>query len=66
VPVSPAADPNLPFTFSIAMGVRKNDKPLRDEINAVLARRLEEIEAILSEFGVPRVPDPSKQIAEAR
>src|SRR3982751_1605283 len=27
VPVSPAADPSLPFTFSIAMGVRKGDKP---------------------------------------
>jgi mxaJ protein len=66
VPVSPAADPNLPFTFSIAMGVRKADKPLRDEIDAVLARRHEEIEAILNEYGVPRVPEPPKQIVTAK
>ena len=57
VPVSPAADPHLPFTFSIAMGVRKNDKALRDEIDTVLAAKRPEIDAILDEFGVPRVPD---------
>lgn len=64
VPVSPAADPNLPFTFSIAMGVRKNDKALHDELDAFLQRKRAEIEAILDEYGVPRVPEPPKQIAE--
>ena len=54
-PVTPAADPGLPFTFSIAMGVRKNAKTLRDQLNAVLARRRGEIERILDEYGVPRV-----------
>jgi quinoprotein dehydrogenase-associated probable ABC transporter substrate-binding protein len=63
VPVSPAADPNLPFTFPIAIGVRKGDQQLRDELNAVLVRKHDEIERILDEFGVPRVPDPPKQIA---
>jgi quinoprotein dehydrogenase-associated probable ABC transporter substrate-binding protein len=66
VPVSPAADPNLPFTFSIAMGVRKGDKPLHDEIDAILQRKHKEIDAILDEYGVPRVSDPPKQVAEAR
>jgi quinoprotein dehydrogenase-associated probable ABC transporter substrate-binding protein len=66
VPVSPAADPNLPFTFSIAMGVRKTDKALQDEINSVLARKQKEIDAILDEYGVPRVPDPPKQVAAAK
>ncbi|MFL6520146.1 MAG: substrate-binding domain-containing protein [Chthoniobacterales bacterium] len=66
VPVSPAADPNLPFTFSIAMGVRKSDKPLRDEIDAVLQRKQKEINAILDEYGVPRVSDPGKQVAAAK
>ncbi len=66
VPVSPAADPNLPFTFSIAMGVRKNDKALHDEIDAVLQRKHKEIEAILDEYGVPRVADPPQQVAEAK
>jgi len=58
VPVSPAADPHLPFTFSIAMGVRKGDKLLRDEIDAILTRKRPEIEAILDEYGVPRVAVP--------
>jgi quinoprotein dehydrogenase-associated probable ABC transporter substrate-binding protein len=63
VPVSPAADPNLPFTFSIAMGVRKNDKALRDEIDSVLHRKRAQIDAILDEYGVPRVADPPNQVA---
>jgi quinoprotein dehydrogenase-associated probable ABC transporter substrate-binding protein len=66
VPVSPAADPNLPFTFSIAMGVRKSDKPLRDEIDAVLQRKRNEIDAILDEYGVPRVADPPRQVASSK
>jgi quinoprotein dehydrogenase-associated probable ABC transporter substrate-binding protein len=63
VPVSPTADPNLPFTFSIAMGVRKNDTQLHDEIDAVLQRKRTEIDAILDEYNIPRVPDPAKQVA---
>jgi quinoprotein dehydrogenase-associated probable ABC transporter substrate-binding protein len=62
-PVQPAADPHLPFTFSIAMGVRKNDKALRDEIEAVLVRKHEEIDAILTEYNIPRVPDPPQHVA---
>ncbi len=63
VPVTPAADPNLPFTFAIAMGVRKGDKQLQNELNAALARKRAEIDKILDEYGVPRVPDPPKQVA---
>jgi mxaJ protein len=66
VPVSPAADPNLPFTFSIAMGVRKGDKPLHDQIDAILQRKHKEIDAILDEYGVPRVSDSPKQVAVAK
>jgi mxaJ protein len=65
-PVEPAADPHLPFTFSLAMGVRKNDKPLRDELEAVLNLKHDEIEAILNDYGVPQVPDPPKQLAAAK
>jgi mxaJ protein len=56
-PVSPEADPSgVRFAFAISMGVRKGDTQLRDELNAVLARRRPEIERILDEYGVPRVP----------
>ena len=63
IPVSPASDPNLPFTFSIAMGVRKNDKQLRDELNAALERKRSEINRILDQYNIPRVPDPPQQLA---
>jgi mxaJ protein len=66
VAVEPAADPHLPFTFAIAMGVRKSDKLLRDEIDAVLARKRNEIDAILDDFGIPRVPNPAKAMADIR
>jgi mxaJ protein len=58
-PVSPRADsPALPFTFDIAMGVRRNDTALRDELNDFLARRHDDIAKVLDEYGVPRVEAP--------
>ena len=58
VPVPAPADlPFLPFTFDIAMGVRRGDAALRDELNAILVRRRAEIGRVLDEFGVPRL-DP--------
>ena len=55
-PVNPQIDvPFLPFVFDIAMAVRRGDTALRDRLDAVLARREKEIDAILREYGVPRV-----------
>ncbi len=60
VPVPAPADlPFLPFTFDIAMGVRRGDAALRDELNAILVRRRAEIGRVLDEFGVPRVDAPT-------
>jgi mxaJ protein len=42
------------MTFPIAVGVRRGAPQLRDEIDAVLERRREEIAQILGEYGVPR------------
>ena len=59
----PEADPSgLPFAFDIAMGVRKSDKALKDELNGILHRRQVEIDAILDEFGIPYQP-PSRGTA---
>ena len=59
VAVSPAVDePGLPFTFGIAMGVSRKNKPLREEIDAILIRRKADIDAILDGYGVPRVAKP--------
>ena len=71
VPVSPDSDgPTLPFTFAIAMGVRKNDRALHDAVDRAIARRKPEIDRILREFGVPVVASstgarPSSTVARA-
>jgi mxaJ protein len=60
-PVSPARDAatGLRFGFDIAMGVQRPDKAFRDELNAVLKRRQPEIDRILDEYHVPRLPRPA-------
>jgi mxaJ protein len=56
VPVSPQIDlPFLPFVYDISMGVRRGDEAFRDQLDEILARKRQEIEAILDEYGVPRV-----------
>jgi quinoprotein dehydrogenase-associated probable ABC transporter substrate-binding protein len=45
---------SVPFAFSISMGVRKGDTELRERLDAVIARRRTEIDAILADYGVPR------------
>jgi mxaJ protein len=56
VPVSPQIDlPFLPFVYDIAVGVRRGEEEFRDEIDAVLRRRQNEIAEILDKYGVPRV-----------
>lgn len=53
-----AAPPGLarmPFAFDIAMGVRRGDRALRDELDGILERRKADIDAILAEYSVPRL-----------
>jgi mxaJ protein len=50
-----ADDPDLPFAFDIAMGVRKEDRARRDLLDEVLARRKPDIDRILAEYRVPRL-----------
>jgi mxaJ protein len=56
VPVSPQIDvPFLPFVYDISMGVRREDAGLKADVEQVMMRRRAEIDAILDEYGVPRV-----------
>jgi mxaJ protein len=65
-PVMPAIDPpGMQFAFSIAMGVRKDDAALRDELNAVLMAERVAIERILDNYGVPRVTTQRATVTEA-
>jgi mxaJ protein len=55
-PVTPASDgPAIPFQFDISAGVRRGNDSLRSELDAVLARRKEEIRGVLAEYGVPMI-----------
>jgi mxaJ protein len=50
----PPGEP-LPFTFDIAMGVRKDDRALRARVDDVIGRREEAITTVLDRFSVPRM-----------
>jgi mxaJ protein len=52
--ISDRPDPRLPMAFDIGVGVARRARPLRDEIDGVLARRRSEIDRMLDSFGVPR------------
>ena len=44
----------VPFEFDIAMGVRRSDRALRDELDAIIEHRRADIDAILAAYSVPR------------
>ena len=50
-----AAFAPLRFEFGMAMGVRKGDRALLEELNGIIERRREDIDALLDAYGVPRV-----------
>lgn len=58
-PVPPEPGSELPMAFDISMGVRKDDAALEREVEAVLADRRAEIDAILAAYRVPRLDTPA-------
>ena len=55
-PVSPSFDgPQLPMVWDISAAVRKEDEALRQEVDDILQRRRSDIDALLAEYGVPRL-----------
>jgi mxaJ protein len=58
--VAPARAPaelgSMPFEFAISIGVKRGNRELRDRLDAALERRKREIDAVLDEYAVPRVP----------
>jgi ABC transporter substrate binding protein (PQQ-dependent alcohol dehydrogenase system) len=58
VPVTPELDVGatiLPMYRTWTIGVRPNDEVLRDRLNAALAARWDEINDVISSFGVPQL-----------
>lgn len=55
VPDDPV-NPQLPFHFDIAIGVREQDTALKKTLDEELTRRHKDIEKILQQFGIPQLP----------
>lgn len=55
-PVSPWLDGAEPMVFDVSMGVRREDRALRRELDDALQRNAAAIARILDDYGVPRVP----------
>jgi quinoprotein dehydrogenase-associated probable ABC transporter substrate-binding protein len=54
-PVTPQRDGVMAYTFEIAMGVRRRDSTRSAALNAEIARRRQDIDRILGDYGVPLV-----------
>jgi mxaJ protein len=54
-PVTPQRDGVLSYAFDIAMGVRRRDSTRSAALNIEITRRQQDIERILSQYGVPLV-----------
>jgi hypothetical protein len=55
-PVTPWLDTGEPMIFDISMGVRREDRALRRELDAALERNRAAIARVLDEYGVPQLP----------
>jgi mxaJ protein len=53
-PVTPAVDPPaLPFTFAMAIGVRRNEPALLQQINQAISRQSARVHQILEAYNIP-------------
>ena len=53
------SEPGVRFDFSMAMGVRYGEREWKQQVEGLLESQRGEIQAILREFGVPLVDEPS-------
>lgn len=65
VPITPEFDPtSLPMTVPMTIAVRPGDIALRDALNAAIAARWPDIQAVLERFHVPTQPLPPPAVAD--
>jgi mxaJ protein len=54
--IEPAVDSaQYPMTFQIAMGVRRDNLALRDQLNALLEQDTQQISALLQAYNIPQL-----------
>jgi mxaJ protein len=60
--VQPQQEGPFPFAFDISMAVRRTDDALFERVEQIIERRQADIDAILDDYGVPRVArDPNER-----
>lgn len=63
--LQPRDHPDLPFTYSIAMAVRRDRPALKAELDRILAAHRSDVQRILTEYGVPRLRDHALTAAKS-
>ncbi len=64
VPVTPTIDlPFRPYVYDMSIGVRREDKPLKEALDEILTRHRPEIRQLLLSYGVPLVDRQSREAA---
>lgn len=53
------SEPGVPFEFSMAMGVRYGEPKWKQQVEGLIAKHRTEITAILRDYGVPLVAEPT-------
>jgi|tagenome__1003787_1003787.scaffolds.fasta_scaffold20782897_2 mxaJ protein len=60
-PVEPDSNGKLPFVFGISMAVRYGEDGFKEKLNQILADDRGEIDKIMDEYHIPRVPQPAQK-----
>lgn len=65
-PITPEiAPPFLPMSFAMTMAVRPGDDQLRDQLNIAIAERWDDIQQVLTSYGVPLVDRSAPSVSIA-
>ena len=60
-PIAPDPNAKLPYAFGISIAVRYGNDEFKEQLNKILDENRGEIERILNEYHIPRVPEPSNK-----
>jgi quinoprotein dehydrogenase-associated probable ABC transporter substrate-binding protein len=58
------SSPDMKFDFSIAMGIRQGDNKRKQQLNELIDKNLDKIQAIITSYGIPVLPIPKQAIKE--
>jgi mxaJ protein len=60
-PAEPDSQGKLPFVFGISMAVRFGETEFKDKLDGILAKDQTEIEKIMDQYHIVRVPEPAQK-----